>query len=226
MRLRQLMEEAEPPVKLRGSGRRKEVRAAEDEQSLSDEVMTDVRGKKLPVLAHAQRVDDILFALELADEYQLDLILLGAAEGHLVAGDLADAGVPVFLGPTTVQPSSFEHLHARYDNAAQLFAAGVKLGLRTGSAHRVRNLPTEAGIAVAHGLPFEAAIRALTANPAEVLGLSGLGRLELGSEATFFQASGDPLQPRTRIHQVWISGQPMDMSSRQTRLYQEFRELD
>jgi len=89
----------------------------------------------------------------------------------------------------------------------------------------VRNLPTLAGLAVAHGLPWDAAIRALTINPMDLFGQPNLGRLSAGAEATFFVVAGDPLQPRHPVQEVYIRGVPTSMETRHTRLYEQYKEL-
>ena len=142
-----------------------------------------------------------------------------------MADRIADAGIPVVLGPLDAQPNSFQHPHAVYENPAILDAAGVKLAFRSGDAHQVRNLPTLAGVAVSHGLPWESAIKALTVHPMEIFGQPDLGRLAVDAEATFFVVDGDPLQPRHVVRDVFIAGQRTSMETRQTRLYEEFKDL-
>ena len=175
---------------------------------------------------YANRADDIERALEFISEAELDAVLVGCVEGHLVAQSIADVGLGVLMGPIDAQPSNFQHPHAIYENAAILDEAGVKLAFRSGDAHGVRNLPTLVGLAVAHGLPWDAAIRALTVNPMDILGERDMGRLAVGAEATFFVVEGDPLQPRHAVSAVYMAGRPSSMETRHTRLYEQFRELD
>ena len=184
-----------------------------------------LRKGELLALIQANRADDIERALALIADQELNAVLVGCVEGHLVADAIAKAGVPVLLGPLDAQPSSFQHPHARYENPAILHDKGVKLAFRSGDAHGVRNLPTLAGLAVAHGLPWEAAIRALTVNPMDIFGQPDKGRLKVGAEATFFVVDGDPLQPRNVVHSVTIEGRASSMETRHTRLYDEFKEL-
>ena len=196
------------------------------ELSPADRVWRQALQGKLPVLFKAERADDILVAVDLAEEWGLRAALLGAAEAWIVAAELAAAEMPALIGPLTVQPGSFEHPHARYDNAAMLHRHGVRFGFRTGSAHFSRGLSTSAGVAVAHGLPWEAAVQALTRAPGEILGIPDVGRIEPGSPATFFVSDGDPLQPRHAVRRVWIQGEEQRMDHRQRRLFERFRELD
>jgi imidazolonepropionase-like amidohydrolase len=179
----------------------------------------------MKVMVAVERADDIERALDWLHASELDGVLVGCSEGWMVADLLADAALPVVLGPLMVQPDSFNHPHARYDNAAILHAAGVPLAFGSRSNHSARNLRTDAGVLVAHGLPREAAIQALTVGAAEAFSIPGLGRMGVGGRASFFRASGDPLQPRTRIKDVWIGGRRTSMRNRQTELYERFRTL-
>jgi imidazolonepropionase-like amidohydrolase len=229
MRLRQILDEVELPEEegSEGGGRRRKKEDSGDESDLSNEerIWRSVRRGETQVLLKAERADDILRALELTESYGLNSVLLGAAEGHRVAGEIAAAEVPVFLGPLTIQPSSFEHLQARYDNAAQLHEHGVRLAFRTGSAHSSRGLRVSAGVAVAHGLPWKAAMTALTHGAWRALGAGEQGLLGVGSRAHLVITSGDPLQPRSSVDRVIIDGVDTSMITRQRRLYEHFREL-
>lgn len=218
-RLRQLLDKASSPTDVDSEDEDKYI--AEDEQ-----IWQAVLAGEQKVLIKAERLDDIHAALDVLDHYALNGVLLGCAEGHLAAQRIADAGVPVLLGPLNVQPSSFEHPHAIYENAQILHAAGVKLGMRSAEVHNSRQLPTFVGMAVAHGLPFEAGIAALTSNPGDILGLGEHhGRLQVGAPGTFFQVPGDPLQPRFAVQRMWINGRRTSMETRQTRLFERFQDL-
>lgn len=181
-----------------------------------------VRRRETKAIFCADRADDLLTALELTRAYELDAVILGAAEGHLVAAQIAAAKVPLLLGPVTVQPDSFQHLHAVYENAALLHAAGVRFGLRQGDDHQLRNLPTEAGIACAYGLPFGAAVAAATGNGPGFWGLP-VGQIKVGFVASCVWTDGDPLQPRTVVRGVWMDGASVPTEDRQTRLFRRFR---
>jgi imidazolonepropionase-like amidohydrolase len=236
MRLRELMHGIELPEdtdeKPRRRCRKGEGEAPEADEDLSPADRTwrqvrlvGLRRGELPVLIKAERADDILSAIDLCAEWKLRGILLGGAEAWMVVEELAAAGMPAFLGPLTVQPDSFEHPHARYDNAAILHRAGVPIGFRTNSAHFSRGLSTSAGVAVAHGLPWEAAIAALTRGPSAALGGTPLGTLEAGGPASFFVTDGDPLQPRHAVRRMWIDGREVSLDNRQRRLLERYREL-
>jgi len=197
----------------------------DDDSKLDERIGRSLRKGELRALIQANRADDIERALELIKDQELNAVLVGCVEGHLVADAIAQADVPVLLGPLDAQPSSFQHPHACYENPAILHDKGVKLAFRSGDAHGVRNLPTLAGLAVAHGLPWEAAICALTVNPMDIFGQPDKGRLQVGAEATFFVVDGDPLQPRHTVHSLTMEGRASSMETRHTRLYDEFKEL-
>lgn len=172
----------------------------------------------------ADRASDIEIALGLIKEFNLDGILLGGAEGHLLANALAAAKVPVLLGPVTVQPNGWDSLYSRYDNAALLHAKGVRFAFRSGQVHNGRTLPEEAGIAVSYGLPFGVAIAALCHNGPSFWGLN-LGKIAVGAEASFVWMDGDPLQARTSVRGMWSQGAVVPLLSRQTRLFERFKTL-
>src|SRR3989442_2212070 len=139
------------------------------DRNLKMEALLPALQGKMPVLARAHRVDDILTAVRLADEFKLRLIISHGTEAYKVADLLAAKHIPVVVGPITVQPERVETLGAIYDNAARLNRAGVVIGIQSGETLNDPMLPYEAGLAVAYGLPWEQAIRALTINPATIL---------------------------------------------------------
>jgi imidazolonepropionase-like amidohydrolase len=197
----------------------------DEEPAKEDAVIGLIRGGKIPIRIRAERADDIERALDLAKTFGFRLILEGGAEAWRLAPEIAAAGVPVILSPTLAQPDGFDRLEARYDNSALLDAAGVRLAFASGGAHFARGLRVDVGILQAYGLPYEAAIRGLCCAGTEIHGISNYGRLEPGAHADLVRASGDPLQPRTRILGVWIRGRPCSMANRQTRLADQFRSL-
>lgn len=178
---------------------------------------------KIPAVFEAYRLDDIETALRLSDEYGLRTVLAGATSAWRIADRLAERGVPVVLAATH-QPSRIQTHDAAYENAAILHAAGVRIAfLSADRTHNLRNLPYEAGLAAAHGLDRQAALEAVTINPARIWGLEDeLGSIEPGKRANLLVSDGDPLQPLTRIHAVLVNGNPVPLESRQTRLAREW----
>jgi imidazolonepropionase-like amidohydrolase len=116
-----------------------------------------------------------------------------------------------------------ETLGARYDNAALLQKAGVLIALQSNDAHNARNLPYEAGLAVANGLSYEDALKALTVNPAQIFGINQLGSIEKEKRANIIIANGDPLEPKTVIEKVFIGGVEMPDTNYHKELWQEFQ---
>ena len=194
------------------------------ERDLVSEALLPALAGEVPVIARAQRADDILTAVRVADEFGLRLVIARGAEAWQVADVLAGREIPVIVGPVTTQPGSLETLGAIYENAARLHAAGVRIAIMTGDSHNVRNLPFQAGLAVTYGLPREAALRAVTVDAAEILGVADrIGTLEVGKSADVIVVDGDPLQPLSRLEHVIIGGMRQPLESRQTRLADRYR---
>lgn len=188
------------------------------------QVWQDIRDGTKPIVFQANRVDDIDLAVRLITEYELHGVIQGGAEAWMVADAIAEAEIGLLLGPLDIQPNNFEHLRARYDNAALLHKAGVRFAFRSGANHDARMLPTKAAIAVAHGLPFGAAIKALTVNATDILGMEPLVG-DIGEHNSFFICDGDPLQARHHIHRMWIEGREVTLRTRQIELAERFRIL-
>jgi imidazolonepropionase-like amidohydrolase len=183
-----------------------------------------VRGE-LPLAVNANRASDLLAAMRLADEFHLKLILMGATEGWRVADQIAARKVPVVVKPLTDIPS-FDALGATLENAARLSKAGATLVLSSFDTHNARNLRQEAGNAIANGLDRDAALRAVTLEPARVWGVADrLGSLEPGKDADVVVWSGDPFELTTRAEHVFIGGTEMSNDTRQKQLYEKYRSI-
>lgn len=179
------------------------------------------------VVFNVNRASDILQVIAFAGEHGLNPVISGAAEGWMVAQQLAEAGVPVLLDPLANVPANFDTLGARLDNAALLHEAGVTIAFSGMGSHQARKLRQAAGNAVANGLPWEAALAALTVNPATIFGIEpGYGTIDPGSGADIVIWSGDPLEVTTGADQVIINGRLVDMVSRQTLLLERYMEQD
>ncbi len=222
LKLREMMEANKPP-----EPPKKKKKKDEDPPVLTrtEAAWHAIANREVKVILAANRCDDILAAIDFAQEFKLDAVLLGCAEGHLVAREIADSGFPVLLAPTTTQPGDWETLYAAYENPAVLHAAGVKLVLRQGGGHTLRDLPTEAAVAIAHGLPYAAAIAASCGHNAASIWDLPIGSVVAGRAATFAIADGDPIQPMTRMRRAWIDGREVSLRSRQTTLFERFRSL-
>lgn len=173
------------------------------------------------VVFSVHRAADIRQMLAFARRNGMSPVIAGGAEAWLLADQLAAADVPVFVDALVNLPSSFDQLGATLENAARLHAAGVRVAFsQVGDAsHNARKVRQLAGNAVAHGLPWEAALAGLTAVPAEVFGFGDTqGRIEPGLRADLVLWSGDPLEVAEYAEQVWFDGRPASMRSRQTEL--------
>ncbi len=181
-----------------------------------------VRGQ-LPLAINANRASDLLAAMRLADEFRLKLVLMGAAEGWMVASQLVAHKVPVVVKPLTDIPT-FDALAATLENPARLAKAGVSLVLSSFDTHNARNIRQEAGNAIAYGLGPDVALRAVTLEPARVWGVvERLGSLEVGKDADVVVWSGDPFELTTNVERVFINGVEMPKDTRQKQLLERYR---
>jgi imidazolonepropionase-like amidohydrolase len=188
--------------------------------------LAQVIGGSLPLVVRVARGPDILRLLELADSYQLRLILSGVEEAWTVAPQLAAARIPVILDPSDNLPSSFSALSSRRENAALLGAAGVPLIFSSFDAYSVHNLRQLAGIAVAAGASRSSAVRALAFEPARAFGMGNdYGLLAPGRLANFCVWTGDPFELGTWAQDVVIRGRSVSTRSRQNDLFERYRDL-
>lgn len=190
------------------------------------EALQDVLNGKLPLVAAAHRVDDILTAIRIAEEFGIkqNLVINHGTDAYQIADLLAREKIPVLVGPVTTQPERIETLGALYENAARLNQAGVLIAIQTDEAHNARNLPYEAGLAVAYGLPYEEALKAITINAAKIFRVDAeVGALQTGKRANLILASGDPLEPRTEIISIFIAGEEMPDTSFQREMWEELK---
>jgi imidazolonepropionase-like amidohydrolase len=174
-----------------------------------------------PIVFDVDRASDIRQVIAFAQREKLRVVIKGGTEAWRVASELAAARVPVVLNPLNDLPANFDSVGATLENAARLNRAGVKIAFTFDdpAPHNIRRLRQAAGIAVAHGLPWEAALAALTRNPAEIFGVAaGNGSLERGRPADLVLWSGDPLEVTTLAERVFIEGGAQAMRSRQTEL--------
>lgn len=173
------------------------------------------------VVFHADRAVDIRQAVAFARRSGMKPVIAGGAEAWIVADELAREGVPVLVDALNNLPSNFDQLGATLRNAARLHAAGVAIGFtQAGDAtHNARKIRQLAGNAVAHGLPWEAALAGLTSGPATIFGIGERrGRIAPGMAADLVLWSGDPLDVIHVAEQVWIEGRQMPANTRQTEL--------
>jgi imidazolonepropionase-like amidohydrolase len=223
--LRETFQKAkEYDLKWKDQSKSKSDKGKERERNLKWEAVLQVLQGKIPLVVSAHRVDDILTAIRVADEFGItNLVINHGTEAYKISGILAQKKIPVLVGPVTTQPDRMETSGARYDNAALLQKAGVMIAIQTNDAHNARNLPYEAGIAVANGLPYDEALKAITVNPARIFKIDQqIGTLEKGKRANFIIANGDPMEPKTVIEKVFIGGVEMPDINYHKQLWQDF----
>lgn len=180
---------------------------------------------EVPLAIQANRASDLLAAMRLADDFKLRIVLMGAAEGWMVAGEIAKRNVPVVLKPLTNLPA-FDSLGATLENAARLANAGVRIAISTFDTHNARNLRQEAGNAIANGLAPDAALAAVTLTPAQLWGVADrVGSLDVGKDADLVVWSGDPFELLTSAEHVFIKGQEVPKDTRQRQLFERYRDM-
>ncbi len=185
----------------------------------------------MPLVAAVDRASDIRAILAIAKLYNLKLIITSGAEAWEVADELAAAGVPVMVGALSNIPETFDKLGQRQENAGLLRAAGVDVSLIGNgpggpTAFNVRNLRQEAGNAVAYGMSWDDALKAVTLAPALAFGVeTQVGSLTLGTQGNLVVWDGDPFEFSTRATQVYIRGMLQTSASRQDELVARYRTL-
>jgi len=182
-----------------------------------------------PVVVGVYEGYDVESFMKVAQEFHLKVILNHVTRTQEILDEIAAWKVPVIVGPIYDLPRPNERYDAVYTLPAELAKRGVKIAICSGEAggpggaHAVRNLPYSAGFAVAYGLPYDEALKAITLNVAEMYGFGDtLGSLDVGKTANVVLANGDPLDVRTDVKQVYIEGVAQPMVSRQTRLRDEY----
>jgi hypothetical protein len=160
------------------------------------------------------RAAEIRRAIAFAKRYGMKPVIAGGAEAWVVADELAREKVPVLLDALENLPYTFDGIGARLDNAALLNRAGVRIAFtQFNESHNARKVRQLAGNAVAHGLPKDAALAALTVQPAEIFGLAGeRGRIARGQVADLVLWNGDPLEVTSAADQVWIAGKAVEIN--------------
>ncbi len=195
------------------------------ERDLKLEAIAKVTNGELPLLVSVNAERGINAALDFAERNDVRIVILGGSDAWKVADRLAEVSVPVILGPTQNLPRDEDYGYDQvYAAPGQLHAAGVKIGFGTFGASASRNLPYEAGSAVSYGLPKEEALRAITINNAEILGVGDrLGTIETGKIANLIVTDGDPLEINTQILHLIVNGQVSALDNKHLDLYEMYR---
>jgi imidazolonepropionase-like amidohydrolase len=197
---------------------------ADYQRDLKLEAMAPVIRGQLPVLVFADRARDIRNAIEFCDKQKLKMILAGGAEAYKVKDLLRSKSIPVILRPTLSLPIDEDDAYDRLlSQPAELAAAGVKFALGSFDNSFARRLGQQAANAVAYGLPYDEALKAVTIYPAEIFGVADqVGTLETGKLANIIVTNGDPLEITTDVKFLFIKGQQTSMDNRHLRLYEKY----
>ncbi len=193
------------------------------------EALQGVISGEIPLLVNIHRASDIEVLIGLTAVYGLEVIISGGAEAWMVADELADANISVILSVTSNLPRNFDRLNERRGGANILAAAGVQFALVDGDSqtNNARNITQTAGNAVADGLDWDAALRAITLSPAEMYGVGDdVGSIEVGKAADIVIWPADPFELTTYADQVLINGVAIPMESRQTMLRDRYLQSD
>jgi imidazolonepropionase-like amidohydrolase len=193
-------------------------------RDLKYEAMLPVLDGKLPVAIAAATPRLIHDAIQFAEKQNVKIVIMQPRELGSAAAELKAKNIPVILGRVLALPRGQDD---PYDQAftlpAEAYKAGIKFAFGTFENQFVRNLPYQAATAVAFGLPQDEALKAITINPAQIWGAGDqLGSLEKDKSADLMVTTGDPLEIQTQVKHVFIRGQEIELSSRQTRLYDKY----
>lgn len=168
-----------------------------------------VLSREIPLKAHAHRTDDILTAIRIAKEFEVDITIDHGTEAHLIADEIKESGFPVIVGPDLTARSKIEVKNMDFKTNKILHDAGVLFSITTDHpVSLIQYLPLCAGLAVKHGLPMEEGIKAITINPARICRVDDrVGSLKKGKDADIAIFSGNPLEVFTETLYTIIDGQ-------------------
>lgn len=178
------------------------------EKDIKLESLLPVLNKEIPLKIHAHRADDIMTAIRIAKEFKIDITIEHCTEGHLVTKELFKENIPAIVGPTFGERSKNELKNKSFKTAGILSSNGVKVAIM--SDHGVtptQYLPIYAALSIKAGMDELEALKAITINPAEILGVDErVGSIEKGKDADLIIFSGDPLDIRSKVVEVYING--------------------
>jgi imidazolonepropionase-like amidohydrolase len=203
-----LVDAANYLAKLEAEQRKPEDERKPIDRDLKLEALGCVLRKEIPWRQHCHRADDIATALRIAEEFGYQLVIDHGTEAHLLADILAAKDIPVIIGPLFTSRSKVELRNRSLDNPGKLAAAGVTIAITTDHpVVPINFLAHQAALSVKHGLDRDTALRALTINPARIIGIDDrLGSIEPGKDADLVVWSGDPLDVLSRVEHALIDG--------------------
>ena len=172
----------------------------------------------LPLIMKANRASDILKLIEIKEKYDLNLIIMGAQEAGLVAEKIAQNEIPLIINPINNIPGSFDELAANIELASNLENLGITLMFNAPRSHNYHLIRQGAGVAVANGMSYEGALKAITFSPVEIFKLGKRGQIAQGNIADLIIWDADPLEPSSMPEKVFINGKDIDLTTRMSRL--------
>lgn len=188
-----------------------------------DAMLPALRGE-MPIIVDANTVAQMRDVIKFMDSLKVKVIIHGANEGWQFADTLAARQIPVILDGVTGTPDNDDPYDLVFANPGVLQKAGVKLAFATGGASSARDLPYEVGLSIAYGLDAEEALKAMTIYPAQMFGVDReYGSIEVGKVANVIVTTGDPIDIRTSIKEVFVKGQRQKFDDRHTELYERYR---
>ena len=177
---------------------------------------------ELPLIIKANRASDLLKLIKLKEEHDLNLIIMGAQEAGLVASRIAESKIPLIINPINNIPESFDELGANIELAGKLEDLGITLMFNAPRDHNYHLIRQGAGVAVANGMSYAGALKALTLSPVEVFKLGNRGQIAPGKIADLIIWDADPLEPSSMPEKVFINGEDIDLTSRMSRLTERY----
>ncbi len=168
---------------------------SEPDRELNKEMLLKVLNKEIPLNFHCHQANDIVTAIRLAEEFNIDMMLVHATEGHKIADYIAKKGVPVSVGPSLVGFEKVELRNISFETPRILWKAGVKISIQSDSFTRLKHFQILPCMAIKEGLPVNEALKAITINAAEMIGVSDrVGTLEAGKDADIVIWTNHPLE--------------------------------
>ena len=172
----------------------------------------------LPLIISTHIASYILKLIELKEKYSLNLIIKGAQDASLVASQIAESNIPLIINPINNIPDSFDELASNIQMASRLEKKGIDIMFNTPRSHNFHLVRQGAGVAVANGMSYEAAIKAITSTPANVFNIDQRGEIKTGYFADIVIWDADPLEPSSMPEYVFINGKAIDLTTRSSRL--------
>ena len=191
---------------------------------LKYEAMLPVLEGKEPLIIMASRERAIRDAVQFADQQKVRVIIADPRELGKMGTELKNRNIPAILGPTLALPLHEDDPYdAAYTLPDQFYKAGVKFAFGSFDNQFARDLPYQAAMAVAFGLPVDEAVKAVTLNAAQIWGVADrIGSIEEGKSADLMVTDGDPLEAKTQVKLLYIKGKTVDLDNRHKRLYEKY----